>query len=356
MSDSGDTEADGSTANLAEGEGGKSDSKKKIIRLLTVMAYVSAVSGSAFMLSMYYLFLWEPKVAEHHLRADPNSHQALALQGHHSPPRGAGDYWQLGPHDAHSPYRPPGTPEAFPIGAYRPLAPALGPPASTHQRPYQDLPPVWMHAPPPPPRPPSLSQVRADSVLLDRIAAIAGAPSESPPLAPESRAPVTLHRRRPILDGAPEEAPASSPSVREVPLVSTPIVAVPTHSSEVTTARGGELPSPRPSLQQPPPPPPPPPGPRPALRMTPVVASTPSAPRLLEDISLVSSMRLQPSASPSPVEVSRPRPSPSPDVPASPNPPAAARVGNETTVKASGVTAAVTVGELEAVAVAKDRR
>ncbi|XP_071453720.1 putative transmembrane protein INAFM2 isoform X2 [Hetaerina americana] len=54
------------------GEGGSSDKKqqapeesgkhKKLLRLLTVFAYLSTVSGTAFMLSLYYLFLWTPKV------------------------------------------------------------------------------------------------------------------------------------------------------------------------------------------------------------------------------------------------------------------------------------------------------
>ncbi|KAK3908115.1 Putative transmembrane protein INAFM2 [Frankliniella fusca] len=228
MSDSGDTETEGSTANLAERGAEKSDSKKKIIRLLTVMAYVSSVSGAAFMLSMYYLFLWEPKVAEHHLRADPNSHQALALQGHHGGAPIPRDPWQLSPYEAHSPYRPPGTPEAFPMGSYRPPGPSPGhgSPAGAYQRPYQDMTPVWMHAPPgpPPPRLHSLSQVRTGSVLLDRIASLADVPSSesagvtSTPPALETRAPatatapVTLHRRRPILAAAPETALAASVS------------------------------------------------------------------------------------------------------------------------------------------------
>ena len=35
--------------------------KKKLIRLLTVLAYVCAVSMAAVVLSLYYIFLWTPK-------------------------------------------------------------------------------------------------------------------------------------------------------------------------------------------------------------------------------------------------------------------------------------------------------
>ena len=35
---------------------------KKIIRLLTVIAYVISVSMAAIILSLYYVFLWDPKV------------------------------------------------------------------------------------------------------------------------------------------------------------------------------------------------------------------------------------------------------------------------------------------------------
>ncbi|XP_066998469.1 putative transmembrane protein INAFM2 isoform X2 [Anabrus simplex] len=51
----------------ADAEGGTSDKlekpkpKRKIIRVLTVMAYVLSVSLAAIMLSLYYVFLWDPK-------------------------------------------------------------------------------------------------------------------------------------------------------------------------------------------------------------------------------------------------------------------------------------------------------
>ena len=33
----------------------------KIVRILTVIAYVCSVSAAAVMLSLYYVFLWDPK-------------------------------------------------------------------------------------------------------------------------------------------------------------------------------------------------------------------------------------------------------------------------------------------------------
>jgi hypothetical protein len=36
--------------------------KRKVIRVLTVMAYVLSVSLAAIMLSLYYVFLWDPKI------------------------------------------------------------------------------------------------------------------------------------------------------------------------------------------------------------------------------------------------------------------------------------------------------
>lgn len=48
------------------GEGDKSKpkmspAKKKLLRMLTVMAYLTAITSGAFMLSLYYIFLWTPK-------------------------------------------------------------------------------------------------------------------------------------------------------------------------------------------------------------------------------------------------------------------------------------------------------
>lgn len=37
---------------------------RKCIRICTVLAYLSAVSGAAIMLSLYYLFLWVPEINE----------------------------------------------------------------------------------------------------------------------------------------------------------------------------------------------------------------------------------------------------------------------------------------------------
>jgi hypothetical protein len=36
--------------------------KRKVIRVLTVVAYVLSVSMAAIMLSLYYVFLWDPKI------------------------------------------------------------------------------------------------------------------------------------------------------------------------------------------------------------------------------------------------------------------------------------------------------
>ncbi|XP_046402092.1 uncharacterized protein LOC124168037 [Ischnura elegans] len=58
-SSSGDNKGGGGGDKKEEGGAGK---HKKLLRLLTVMAYLSTVSGTAFMLSLYYLFLWTPKV------------------------------------------------------------------------------------------------------------------------------------------------------------------------------------------------------------------------------------------------------------------------------------------------------
>ncbi|KAJ9589817.1 hypothetical protein L9F63_027922 [Diploptera punctata] len=46
--------------------------KRKIIRVLTVVAYVLSVSLAAIMLSLYYVFLWDPKI--------PNEARPMALR------------------------------------------------------------------------------------------------------------------------------------------------------------------------------------------------------------------------------------------------------------------------------------
>lgn len=41
--------------------------KKKVVRVLTVVAYVFSVSLAAIMLSMYYIFIWQgTKPTQHH--------------------------------------------------------------------------------------------------------------------------------------------------------------------------------------------------------------------------------------------------------------------------------------------------
>lgn len=221
MSDSGDTEAEGSsTTNLAESD--KSESKKKIIRLLTVMAYVSSVSGTAFMLSMYYLFLWEPKVAEHHLQASPNSHQALALQGHGREPAlrspwpagplpgplpGALDPWPPGPRDANSfaAHRPLAKFDGYSQGPYQSLPP-LAPVTAPDRRPQY---PAYWESPvvPQSRRPPSLSLVREPATA-------SGPPPPPPPL------PILRQERH-------QPAPSVLPSNSQQLLTTRPTAATP---------------------------------------------------------------------------------------------------------------------------------
>jgi hypothetical protein len=56
---------------------------RKIIRVLTVMAYVLSVSLAAIMLSLYYVFLWDPKIPTvaggvPMALTDPGHHQNIA--------------------------------------------------------------------------------------------------------------------------------------------------------------------------------------------------------------------------------------------------------------------------------------
>lgn len=37
----------------------------KLIRILTVCAYLMLVSSTAVMLSLYYIFFWDPKIQDH---------------------------------------------------------------------------------------------------------------------------------------------------------------------------------------------------------------------------------------------------------------------------------------------------
>lgn len=51
----------GETAKMpGEGVSSRSALNDKLIRILTVIAYLCSVSGAAFMLSLYYIFLWDP--------------------------------------------------------------------------------------------------------------------------------------------------------------------------------------------------------------------------------------------------------------------------------------------------------
>jgi hypothetical protein len=54
---------------------------RKVIRVLTVMAYVLSVSLAAIMLSLYYVFLWDPKITRAGVpqaRTDPGAHHNIA--------------------------------------------------------------------------------------------------------------------------------------------------------------------------------------------------------------------------------------------------------------------------------------
>ncbi|CAM1323268.1 Uncharacterised protein at_DN1120 [Pycnogonum litorale] len=59
------------TKSPGESSGGKlsmfyeSRRKKKIVRLMTVTAYVFSVSLAALLLSLYYVFLWDPRLQKH---------------------------------------------------------------------------------------------------------------------------------------------------------------------------------------------------------------------------------------------------------------------------------------------------
>lgn len=48
-------------SNKSEVKQKMSPTKKKLLRMLTVMVYLSAITSGAFILSLYYLFLWTPK-------------------------------------------------------------------------------------------------------------------------------------------------------------------------------------------------------------------------------------------------------------------------------------------------------
>lgn len=43
-----------------EASASRSPSNGKLLRIMTVVAYLCSVSGAAFMLSLYYIFLWDP--------------------------------------------------------------------------------------------------------------------------------------------------------------------------------------------------------------------------------------------------------------------------------------------------------
>lgn len=46
--------------------------QSKLIRILTVCAYLMLVSSTAVMLSLYYIFFWDPKIQDHGYKDRPN--------------------------------------------------------------------------------------------------------------------------------------------------------------------------------------------------------------------------------------------------------------------------------------------
>jgi hypothetical protein len=53
---------------------------KKLVRVLTVIAYIFSVSLAAIMLSFYYVFLWNPKDI-HHRNIHPTAPTPIATPG-----------------------------------------------------------------------------------------------------------------------------------------------------------------------------------------------------------------------------------------------------------------------------------
>lgn len=45
----------------------------KLIRILTVCAYLMLVSSTAVMLSLYYIFFWDPKIQDHGYKNKSNN-------------------------------------------------------------------------------------------------------------------------------------------------------------------------------------------------------------------------------------------------------------------------------------------
>ncbi|XP_039281513.1 uncharacterized protein LOC111044743 isoform X2 [Nilaparvata lugens] len=49
-----------------------SPAKKKLLRMLTVMVYLTSITSGAFILALYYIFLWEPKRSNHNHSVHPH--------------------------------------------------------------------------------------------------------------------------------------------------------------------------------------------------------------------------------------------------------------------------------------------
>ena len=59
---------------------------RKVIKVLSVIVYVSGISGPGFLLSVYYIFLWDPQIVaqrppgyENYLKSGPFAYDPNAL-------------------------------------------------------------------------------------------------------------------------------------------------------------------------------------------------------------------------------------------------------------------------------------
>lgn len=55
-------EADQKKEEETKDKKGSSDLTKKVVRIVTVMAYCSGISGAGVLLSLYYIFFWDPQI------------------------------------------------------------------------------------------------------------------------------------------------------------------------------------------------------------------------------------------------------------------------------------------------------
>ncbi|RZF47483.1 hypothetical protein LSTR_LSTR007410 [Laodelphax striatellus] len=54
-----------------------SPAKKKLLRMLTVMAYLTSITSGAFILALYYIFLWTPKRSDHSSQGGTRPHRLI---------------------------------------------------------------------------------------------------------------------------------------------------------------------------------------------------------------------------------------------------------------------------------------